>query len=327
MIKHLSIRDLRGIKSGKICNLAPITFLIGPNNSGKSTILDALLISANRDPSAAVNSVLQRRHDLQFPQRWLIYTLRGEQAKWARIIISLGSGKTRVVDVFRQQPTPDAGFLVSSAAVRDMGEGENLPAPSSQPVKRVEPLSDVADVRLIEPMSRNGQRPLHELYTEVAERGLRKDAKSLLAELIPSLDDIQILTQQNQPIVYLVYDSGAQPVSLAGDGVRVLLREALELAAPPNSLILLEEPEVHMHPAAIRQLAKAIVAASHRKTQVIAATHSLELIDALISNLPEQELSSLAIIRVQLKEGELSAVRLSGEEAALARTQIENDLR
>lgn len=46
MIKRLTIENFRGIKSGSL-ELSPITILLGPNNSGKSTILEALFLAPN----------------------------------------------------------------------------------------------------------------------------------------------------------------------------------------------------------------------------------------------------------------------------------------
>lgn len=46
MIKRLKIQNFRGIKEGTL-ELSPITILLGPNNSGKSTILEALFLAPN----------------------------------------------------------------------------------------------------------------------------------------------------------------------------------------------------------------------------------------------------------------------------------------
>jgi predicted ATP-binding protein involved in virulence len=44
MIQSISINGLRGIAKGEIKELAPLTVLVGPNSSGKSTILDACML-------------------------------------------------------------------------------------------------------------------------------------------------------------------------------------------------------------------------------------------------------------------------------------------
>jgi len=46
MITKLEIKNFRGIEEGNI-ELAPLTILVGPNNSGKSTILEALFLLPN----------------------------------------------------------------------------------------------------------------------------------------------------------------------------------------------------------------------------------------------------------------------------------------
>src|SRR5205823_7279170 len=138
----------------------------------------------------------------------------------------------------------------------------------------------------------------------------RRQAKAIVTDLVPELEDIEILTQDNQPVVYLVYQDGARPAALAGDGIKLLLRQSLELAAPAGGVVLLEEPEVHMHPGAIRQSAKAILAAIRRGIQVILTTHSLDLIDAVLENANEKDLEQIAIYRVQLDHGSLVSVRI-----------------
>ena len=44
MLSSLQIENFKGIKSGTISNLSQVNVLVGRNNSGKSTVLDALLL-------------------------------------------------------------------------------------------------------------------------------------------------------------------------------------------------------------------------------------------------------------------------------------------
>lgn len=44
MIKELFLKNFRGIKSGRLEDFAQVSILIGPNNSGKTTILEALYL-------------------------------------------------------------------------------------------------------------------------------------------------------------------------------------------------------------------------------------------------------------------------------------------
>ena len=44
MLSNLEIKNFKGIKEGTIGDLAQVNVLVGRNNSGKSTVLDALLL-------------------------------------------------------------------------------------------------------------------------------------------------------------------------------------------------------------------------------------------------------------------------------------------
>lgn len=49
MINHLYMQNFRGIAEGEIGDFAKINLLVGPNNTGKSTILEALYLMATAD--------------------------------------------------------------------------------------------------------------------------------------------------------------------------------------------------------------------------------------------------------------------------------------
>jgi AAA15 family ATPase/GTPase len=59
LIKDIKINNFKGIKRGSIENLSNINIFIGPNNSGKSTILESLmLISSFHDSSSKTSDIL-----------------------------------------------------------------------------------------------------------------------------------------------------------------------------------------------------------------------------------------------------------------------------
>lgn len=75
--------------------------------------------------------------------------------------------------------------------------------------------------------------------------------------------------------------SYAEPHMGAGEQKTIKLIQALE-KAPPKSLILLEEPEITLHPDAQRGLAWYLMSLARRKGhQIVIATHSSELFETL----------------------------------------------
>ena len=149
----------------------------------------------------------------------------------------------------------------------------------------------------------------------------------MITDLLPQIRDIEILTEGSEPVLYLVLEDRAVPVTLSGDGVHALVRIALELASRPNGVVLLEEPEVHQHPGAMRQTVRAIWAAVRRDIQVVLTTHSLEFIDILLAEATAGDIERISVYRLELEKGRLIAVRTPGSEVAFSRGEIEEDLR
>ncbi len=189
------------------------------------------------------------------------------------------------------------------------------------------PLEGVPDVLFVGPFPKQRLRPLHELYSDMVRQGLREQVNVIHGDLIPGLHHLEVLTERGTPVLNLVFAGRAVPAILAGDGIALLLRFGFELATQAGGVVLMEEPEVHMHPGAIRQCARAILAAVRRKIQIVLSTHSLELIDALLAESLDQDLARLSLYRLQLQDGALQSSRLAGPDIAFARSEIEDDLR
>ena len=189
------------------------------------------------------------------------------------------------------------------------------------------PFADVSDLLFVSPHLEETP-PLDELFSELVRQGRREESMALLVNLVPGLVQLDVLTEKGKPVLYLTFADRAVPAALAGDGIHLLLRLGFQLATVPGGVALLEEPETHLHPGAILQCARAIVAAVRRKVQVILTTHSLELIDSLIAQLTmPADKDLLAVYRLRLEDGLLRSSRFDGADVALARGEIMDDLR
>ncbi len=180
---------------------------------------------------------------------------------------------------------------------------------------------------LVQPHST--QAALHDLFSRALERGRKRDVLEHAKALVPELVDLDILTEAGVPWLALDLPGGPVPATLGGDGVLAALRIVFQLAAA-EGIALIEEPEVHQHPAGLAHVTLAIVTAVRLGLQVILTTHSLELIDHLIAHLTDEELNQddfLTVTRVRLESGMLHTTMSSASEVAEARVEIEEDLR
>lgn len=60
-IERVTIQNLRGIRDGAVEGLSPLSIVVGPNNCGKSTLLEALWCAASGADATLVWRTLLRR--------------------------------------------------------------------------------------------------------------------------------------------------------------------------------------------------------------------------------------------------------------------------
>lgn len=327
MLTSITIDGLRGIAHGELKDLAPLNVIVGTNGAGKSTILDAINIVANPFTTEAISVATKRR---QLPLDYLRWLMPKGDTNSSAKVMARNSDQSCLVTLKCDEAqhiycagevsrSDDSKELTWSGTVYTSGHGHQNAGSAHLGVR---------NVRLIDSHGKDVLRPIHTLQSLAIQSGLRAEVRALIQSILPEVDDILIQSDdKDRPVAHVAYATHSVPVSLVGDGIEVVIRLALELLLLDDGLLLLEEPEVHLHPAALRQAARVIMEGVRRGVQVILTTHSLELIDRLVAELEETELSLLALFQVRLQHGQLKVARIPGDEVAFMRGQIEDDLR
>lgn len=351
MITFVRVRNLRGIRDGQLADMRAITILLGANGSGKSAILDALLIAGSPDSADAVGRAVRRRVSASTGGRWLLWrsgaagdAVIEAHATWGVAEVTVAA-PVIATEPSRADPRGDYELLVTSTSTVD-GAGRDDSArvvfqydggSSADPTRyRVvrEPRNNPPPryLRMIDPAPGSNQADLARVFSGVKEGGRRLEAERLLREVVPDFEQLDLLIDDNdRPVVGISY-GGAEPrtvpVALAGDGVLVLTRVALELSGCPAGVALIEEPEVHQHPRSLRRVAEAIVTTAARDVQVILTTHSEEFVRMLLEAAQGRAmLNRTAVFNVKLDSGTLRSSTLAGDDALLAIDAFGDDLR
>lgn len=345
MLTSIRIESLRGIRSGAIEEIGPLSVLVGANGSGKSTILDALLLAGGGAPGDAVGRVVKRRVELWGGARWLFWRGGRTEDPSAGIHLELEGAPPRQMTL-RLLPDVSPAHeekLIAKRARAPYVEIETTLASGGAKLTALTAMAYEENayvfkqegpqelrkgyVRLVDPRPGGTHAQLWKSFSDAVEDGRLSDVEGIVREVVPGFDRLHILSDDaGQSILHLGFADHSVPVAIAGDGIQTLVQVSLAVAQRPGSTVLLEEPEATQHPRSLYESARAIVAAVRRGVQVILSTHSLDLVDMLRTHLDE-DLPKLSVHHLACLNGELSVVRYSGAEVALARDAIGEDLR
>lgn len=345
-LASLSLRGLRGIARGRVEGLTALTILVGKNGSGKSTLLDALHIAVSDRPAEAVGHTIHHR-DLPRGGRWLLH--RAEASPEATLEVTDAQGRGRAITLAFQplkkgaligqiqigldnEPIlPNRFNRAPSYAYTQLKDNNDfVPSVGSQPQSQPDRAGRLPPygVRYLDLREGKHHHAILDAHNAALEQGAVPGVVSLLREVIPGLRDFRLsTTAKYEPIPMLDFGDHALPAALAGDGAYALVRLAFELGSQRERLILLEEPEVHQHPAALRRTAQLLRAAAERGTQVVLSTHSLDLIDFVLREAAPEQLAQISVHRLDLRGGELAQSRWLGGEAYSAQDELLRDLR
>lgn len=125
------------------------------------------------------------------------------------------------------------------------------------------------------------------------------------------------------------------PMDSMGDGFKTLISILASLkSSPKNSILILEEPEVHLHPGYIRELVRYLVSlSSELNIQLFISTHSSDMIEHFLSmeGLSQEAKkyveSELRVIRMSRKEDTVITEEFGKEEARESYENLLMDLR
>ncbi|WP_394826359.1 AAA family ATPase [Pendulispora albinea] len=342
MLSSLELCDWKSFGKGSRSRLpfAPLTLLVGPNASGKSNALDALRFLQGCALGYPVDHVLGGRWE---GQRQIWPPIRGGiveaarqgssrftlVAKWSfgsreleyYLIVDTGEGVQIAGEgLFEPSNVDEGGDVVA----RFHSHGGGLRQLLGQTESEVRTALRQAVFLDIQPSLMRDYRPENgahlgtsgENISPVLEAlgrtpGRLEDIVEWLSELCaPEIERIEFDRTRLREVMMLLVERSGRTISArsASDGTLRFLGELVALlTCPEGSLVVLEEPDVGLHPSRIRLLAELLErVTAERNIQVVATTHS----PTLLAHLSPEALGNVIAFGRDQAEGTTVCSRL-----------------
>ena len=309
--KNIEIKNFRGIDHLRIDDFSRVNVFLGQNNSGKTSVLECLLMvmgMSNPDLPQNINSVRARNFsgfaDLAYIFRNLDIHVKPEIA--AELFDATKRNLTLSMDyVFDQksQPNYQNGQIPTSETKTFLNtlrmyfeiegqEGKGL-YDSSITVnqegyvtgkKVAEGYLEKNSVAFLSADLSAGN-PAKDLV-ELAKRKRKDVVAAYLQNFDPRISAVEILN--NVAYVSLEGIEQLMAINMMGDGMRRFLNIVSAAANPTNNIILIDEIDNGLHYSAYKKLWEAIFAlATNTNKQVFITTHSKETLYYLNEMLQE----------------------------------------
>ena len=308
--KNIEIRSFRGIDHLKIDDLGRVNILLGQNNSGKSSVLEAIDLSlnmSNPDMPQAINTIRSRKSFSTFLDTKYFFhnldmsappDLTLEQTDGS--VRHLNIGLTYVFDELaepKNEPIQQTGAVVYVNTLEinfDMtADGEKQEYKSWL---RINPAGIVVNRKIADGymerlrgwlipadlLTNNTTWDLAELF----KRNQKQTVLSLLKLFDARINSIEILNDD----VYIGFEGMAEmlPSRMTGDGLRRYLSIAACAANPMTHIIMLDEIDNGLHYSAYKKLWYALFSlAVDTNKQLFVTTHSKETLYRLNEMLEE----------------------------------------
>ncbi len=316
MITSVTVRRFKRF-SDETFDLGESVVLAGPNNSGKTTMLQAIATwqvalrhwLSKREPgktSAKARSgvILTRQQFTAIPVREMNLLWQGRQTSG----MEAPQGRKRRIEIVLrgdddggwecgieiEYQTPET-VNVRPLGARDGADISAFPPPQAVAVNvvHIPPMSGIVSEeprrdRGYQDMLVGQGRPGEILRNLLYEVSRDDDDWDELEAQIQKLFDVALVRPayaESDPHIICEYrprsNARALDISNAGSGfLQVLLLFAF-FYARPGSVLLLDEPDAHLHVILQREMHEALrTVATHRRSQLLIATHSEVLLDA-----------------------------------------------
>jgi AAA15 family ATPase/GTPase len=347
MLRDITIENYRLFEKFHMEELTQVNLLVGANNSGKSSLLEAIYLLVNHEDRSALADILDNRFVVRsrirnradisdLPNAFQIFTIfRGYKLQTDnRIVISSQKDEHMYLE-----------YNFTEARYKKNDDEVGINVQFTQDEKTSKDFFDLE--RLFSPWYREkyqGEKSKANKHFVVTERLEQQTVTNLWEQIIftpkedmvldalhilePNLERIALVSQITPAMsVLLKLKSNEAPVSLGsmGDGMYRIFALALSLVNCENGALFVDEIDTGLHYKALTKMWRLVIETAKRlNVQVFATTHSWDCLVAFHKALSETSATELgSVFRLERKDDQIKYVSYTGDKLAVA---IDHDI-
>ncbi len=344
MIRAIEIEYLRGISKGRIEGLTQVNILLGRNGSGKSTVLEAIYIASAcidiKDPIYGMQKldyVINRRGgsgnwDSAKDVLWFSMNISKPisiklniDGYWRRFVLIHRLGIPCTLLELDDRELAELGIsryyegyryvcICRRYLFNEYGSFINLGDELLHVKSLGKPIELLQNVIFVDSRAITRLRTIEKsCWSKVVAKRLDKKIVGLVRkEFEPDAEGLTYIPLGNEYVLALQLSKTSVRIDDLGDGAKIAIITGLMLLAYKPKILLMEEPENHMHPAGLETYMRFVLEiAKEIGMQVLISSHSIELVKIVRKICSDLGLELSMHFLERSEDGELSTRRLS----------------
>lgn len=332
MLNEIHIRNYRLFSSLDIPHLERVNLIVGKNNSGKSSLLEAIYLLTNDNSSSSLFSILQERGE---------YIIETED--------SFGNVRPNrnynVASIFNNRNISDITdslqisekrhlFLIEKEMRQLSLLDESEEYTHFRVTHSIDDEKNIYEIKISDDgylSSSERRRPiifrkssqfvttkntdyreLSKIWDKITLTPNEDRVIKALKIIDPEVERISFTSQQsssNGILLKLTHMDIPIPLGSMGDGMRRILNIAVSLAVSTHQVLLIDEIDTGLHYSTLVDMWKLVLQTAHDlDVQVFATTHSWDCVEAFQQALSENQANSGQVIRIDRKNDKFKPV-------------------